>query len=185
MNKRSRILVIAMSLAAVLALSIGGVAMADGTDDTPITPTDNITCDGTGRGIGIGLGGAAICTDEVQALLGLTTEEIQDLRHQGQSLVEIAATQNVTEEQLIATIIAARQAWVEARVTDGTLTQEKADFMLQKMEQNIVKAINRTTNGKPEWAGQNGHNGNGQLKKQACTENGAGQGKMNRGRGNR
>jgi hypothetical protein len=183
MGKKTRILVIAMSLAAVLALSIGGVAMAAGPDDAPVT--DNITCDGTGRGIGIGLGGAAICTDEVQALLGLTTGEIQDLRQQGQSLVEIAATQNVTGEQLVNAIITARQAWVEARVADGTLTQERAAIMLQNMEQNITKAINRTTTGKPEWAGQNGNNGNGQLKKQACTENGAAQGKMNRGRGNR
>jgi hypothetical protein len=187
MSKKTRILVIAMSLAAILTLTIGGIAMASG-------PNSNATCDGTGQGNGIGLGGTSICTDNVSSLLGLTTEEIQDMRQDGMSLVQIAATQNVTEEQLTNTIIAARQAWVEARVADGTLTQERATFMLQNMEQNIVKAINRTTTGKPEWAGQNGNNGNGQLKQQArgnCANgygepnDGTGPGKMNKwGRGN-
>ncbi len=163
MGRKSRILVIAASLAAVLALAFGGVAMAASPNNT------NNNGVSYAYGKGAGLGGQGICSDNVCNLLGLTAEEIQDQRKEGMSLVQIAASQNVTEEQLIETIMAERQARIQERVTAGTLTQERATFMLQNMEQNVVRAINRTTVGKPEWAGTNGAGqgcGTGQMKRQ-------------------
>jgi hypothetical protein len=188
MGKKSRILVIAASLAAVLTLAIGGITMASGTASANNNGVSN------SYGQGYGLGGQGICSDNVCALLGLTPEEIQAQRQEGLSLVQIAANQNVTEEQLIEAVMGERQLWIQERVTAGTLTQERAAFMLQNMEQNVVRAINRTTVGKPEWAGNNGGSqgaGNGQMKKQGqsaagtgnngiCTGTGTGTGSMNK-----
>jgi hypothetical protein len=189
MGKKSRILVIAVSLAAVLTLGIGGMTMASGT-----ASADDGNSVSNSYGQGYGLGGQGICSDNVCTLLGMTPEEIQAQRQEGLSLVQIAATQNVAEEQLIETVMAERQLRIQERVTTGTLPQERAAFMLQNMEQNVVRAINRTTVGKPEWAGNNGSNqgaGNGQMKKQGqsaagtcsngtCIGTGTGTGSMNK-----
>jgi hypothetical protein len=85
-------------------------------------------------------------------LLGLTQAEIQSQRHEGKSLMQIAADAGVDEQQLVTTITAARRATIQERLAAGTLTQEQANSLLQRMEQNVVRAINRTTTGQPEWA---------------------------------
>ncbi len=160
MGKRAKILVIAASIAAVLALSVVGVAAAA----SPNNPNGNSPQNGQQAGFGQG-----VCSEAVRNLLGMTTEQIQALRHEGKSLVQIAATKGITEQQLINAIMAERQANIQARVTAGTLTQNQAKVMLEQMQQNVVRAINRTTIGKPEWAGTNGTGQgtcNGQLRNQ-------------------
>jgi hypothetical protein len=160
MGKRAKILVIAASIAAVLALSVVGVAAAA----SPNNPNDNVPQYGQQAGFGQG-----ICSEAVRNLLGMTTDQIQALRNEGKSLVQIAATKGITEQQLINAITAERQADIQAKVVAGTLTQERANIMLQQMQQNVVRAINRTTVGKPEWAGANGIGQgacNGQLRNQ-------------------
>lgn len=142
MKKRFKILALAVSIAAVLVLSVGAVALAAGPGG------------GAGKGACVGTGGGqAVCSDAVTKLLNMTAEEVQALRQQGQSLVQIAATKGVTEAQLVAAIMAEKTAEVQTRVTAGTLTQAQADLMLQQMEQNTIRAVNRTTVGRPEWAG--------------------------------
>lgn len=150
MGRKVKMLIIAASLAAVLALGFGGIAMA--------ASPNNVNNNGVSHsyGQGAGLGGQGICSDNVCTLLGLTAGEIQAQRQEGMSLVQIATAKGVTEEQLIKAVMTERQARIQERVTAGTLTQERATFMQQNMEQNVVRAINRTTVGKPEWAGTNG-----------------------------
>ncbi len=172
MGKRVKVMVIAASIATVLALSIVGVAAASPNDNAPQY----------GQQVGFGQG---VCSEAVRNLLGMTTEQIQTLRHEGKSLVQIAATKGITEQQLINAIMADRQANIQARVTAGTLTQERANVMLQQMQQNVVRAINRTTIGKPEWAGANGAGQgtcNGQIQNQQGG-NGAGNGQPGLGTG--
>ncbi|MFA5309829.1 MAG: hypothetical protein WC370_10160 [Dehalococcoidales bacterium] len=161
MGKKTRILVIAASLAAVLTLAIGGVAMAAGPNGT--------ANNGAACICGLGDSGSGDCAycDNVCTLLGLTSEQIQLQRQEGKSLVQIAAAQNVTEAQLVGTIMTEKRAEVQAQVAAGTLTQEKAELMLQTMEQNVIRAVNRTTTGQPERAGNNGARlmtGGGQVK---------------------
>ncbi len=176
MGKRAKILVIAASIAAVLALSVVGVAAAA----SPNNPNDNAPQYGQQAGFGQG-----ICSEAVRNLLGMTTDQIQGLRHEGKSLVQIAATKGITEQQLINAIMAERQANIQARVTAGTLTQERANVMLEQMQQNVIRAINRTTIGKPEWAGANGAGRgtcNGQIRNQQGS-NSAGNGEPGLGTG--
>ncbi|MFA5307884.1 MAG: hypothetical protein WC370_00165 [Dehalococcoidales bacterium] len=180
MGRKARILVIAASLVAVLTLATTGVAMAAGPNSTNDKGVSN------SYGQGYGLGGQGICSDNVTSLLGLTAEEIQAQRQEGLSLVQIAAAQGITEEQLIDAVMAERQARIQERVTTGTLTQERATFMLQNMEQNVVRAINRTTVGKPEWAGGNGGGqgaGNCQMTKQEQANRGNSYGEPGLGTG--
>ncbi len=113
-------------------------------------------------------------SDTVADLLGLSQDEIQALRLEGQSLVEIAAAQGVSEADLVAAIMADKTEALQARVAEGTVTQEQADLMLQQMEQRTIQAVNRTTTGPAEWRGSGNGAGYGQ-----CGE-GAGPGMMNR-----
>ena len=53
--------------------------------------------------------------------------------------------------------MAEREAGIQASLSAGTSTRERADVMLQNMEQNIVRAVNRTTIGQPAWAGAGGN----------------------------
>jgi len=171
MGKKTKRLIIALSVAAILALSIGTMAAAASPNGA------------NGSGICCGqevcLGGQSLCLDTASQLLGLTKEEIQAQRQEGKSLVQIAAASGVTEQQLVEAIMTAKQAEIQARITAGTLTQEQASLVLQQMEQNTVRAVNRTTIGQPEWAA-NGNAGNygqgaglGQMKKWGQNTNGA------------
>ena len=82
MLKRTKLLIATVSLAAVLALSVGGIAAASIVDNTNYG--DNVCRQGTGFG-------QEVCTEAVSKLLGMTIEQIQEQRHSGYSLVQIAA----------------------------------------------------------------------------------------------
>ena len=43
-------------------------------------------------------------------------------------------------------------AAVEAKVANGTLTQDQADLMIQNMTERTEQAVNRTTVGPAEWS---------------------------------
>lgn len=133
-------------VAGLLVLVFAGAALAAG----PVKPADTQNVCGPGWG----WGGTNL--EVVSKLLGLTTEQIGTLRQQGKSLVQIAATKNVTEDKLVNAILAARKELIQQRVTAGYLTQEQANLMLKNMEQNIRQSINRTTYGPPSgrpWGG--------------------------------
>lgn len=176
MGKRVKLLIISASIAAVLVLSFGSIAAAAGPNNT--------NGNGVRYGQGAGYSGQGICSEAVCNLLGLTEEQIQAQRLEGKSLVQIAAANGVSEQQLIEAIMSTRQAEIQTRVTAGTLTQEQANLMLQQMEQNIVRAINRTTTGQPEWAGAGGNwRGNGQLRTAAQDTGETGYGESGLGTG--
>ena len=170
MGKRIKWLVIALSVVTVMAIGIGATVASAATP----TPTPNAQA-GCGAGGGFRFGGAVV-DEVVTKLLGMTEDQIHELRQQGKSLVQIAATKNVTEKQLVGAIIAYKTAQVQSRVTAGTLTQDQANLMIQRMEQNTTQAVNRTS------IGPMGGQGMGYGQRGAGTGNGTctGQGKMNR-----
>jgi hypothetical protein len=99
--------------------------------------------------------------DVVSKLLGFTPEQVQVQRQAGKSLVQIAATKNVTEESLINAIMAQKQMTLKNMVTAGAITQIQADQRLVQIRERVKLAINRTTIGPPEWSGANGQGQNG------------------------
>jgi hypothetical protein len=96
-------------------------------------------------------GEGAVCSETVSELLGLTPEELCDLRQEGKSLAEIAAEQNVNVDELVEAIIAEKIEAVQARVDEGAITQEQANLMIQQMTERTELAVNRTTTGPAEW----------------------------------
>jgi len=131
----------------ILIISTASVAFAAEPQDA------NIRSQGCTGPVGTGWG---VCGDEVTGLLGLTPEQICEQRQDGKSLAQIAESQGVSEEALVDAILTCRQDSLQQMVESGRLTQEQANLRLEVMEQNIVKAINRTAIGPPtdpEWRG--------------------------------
>ena len=117
-------LILTAVLVGGLALLLASTALAAGPVTPPAqgfgpgmgihTPGTGMTTSGTtmGRGGMMGRGAPAWAgqPDEVATLLGMTAEEIQADRLAGKSLAQIAASKNISEDALISTILAAKQA---------------------------------------------------------------------------
>ena len=69
------------------------------------------------------------------AKLGLTEEEIEDKLAAGETMWSIAQAQGMTDEEISALMLTARDEALKAAVDAGTLTQEQADWMSQRMQQ--------------------------------------------------
>jgi hypothetical protein len=141
MSRKAKVVLLAVGIAVLATLAIGTAVFARAPQNDA-----GVNCVNGGAGLGRGWQGE-VSNTAVSDLLGMTSDEICDLRQDGASLVEIAASKNVTEEQLVAAIKTARTAEIQSRVAAGTLTQEQANIMLQNMEQNIVQAVNRESVG--------------------------------------
>jgi hypothetical protein len=63
--------------------------------------------------------------------LDLTLEDLESKLGEGQSLLEVANEQGVTEDALPAVMEEARTEALRAAVADGVLTQEQADWIAQ------------------------------------------------------
>ncbi len=78
-------------------------------------------------------------------VLGLTTEELQAEFEAGKRLPDLLEELGIEEADLQAAFQAARVARIEQAVSDGELTQEQADEMLERMEQAAQVAEARQT----------------------------------------
>ncbi len=139
-----------------------GVAYAD--DSTPPTRTfDGRGGPHEGRGLG---------TAELEAaaeVLGMTTDELSTALQSGKTLEEIATEQGVDFADVQAAIQAVHReemrAQIEQAVADGTMTQDKADWLLEGLDKGYL-------DGGPGFGlgfghggrgGPGGPNGNGQA----------------------
>jgi hypothetical protein len=138
---KAKILSIAFAAVLVLTLAVGGTVLADEGDTT--TPP---VCDEQSARVG-GLQGGFIgsCTADIAELLELTTEEIRDLRMEGQSLADIAAAQGVSEAELVAVITSGVTENLNEKVAEGVITQERADAMLTSLTERVETMITATT----------------------------------------
>jgi lambda repressor-like predicted transcriptional regulator len=127
MNKNWKIASIVVIAAALIA-GAGSLVMAQ-TQGDRVNPTG--VCAGPGAGI---FGGD---TTAVTSLLGMTLDQINTLRAQGKSLVEIAATKGVTEDSLVNAILKGQKDALQAAVTAGKISQAQADALLKNVEQGI------------------------------------------------
>jgi hypothetical protein len=119
MKRFTKVGLIALAVAGILALTIGGASLAASPNGTTATPNaaNNNYC-----GMNWGSSGqASVCLTAVTKLLGLTSQEIQAERLAGKSLVQIAATKGINEDTLVNAILAAQREALQARVTAGTL----------------------------------------------------------------
>ncbi|MCH7998657.1 MAG: hypothetical protein IIA91_04130 [Chloroflexi bacterium] len=75
--------------------------------------------------------------DAAAEVLGMTQEELKDELKDGNSLAEVAEAQGMSVEDFKAALLDQVQAQLGVLVADGDFTQEQADDIFQRTEENI------------------------------------------------
>lgn len=150
MKKSKAIALVAAGLVAGLVLGSVGVSYA-------VTGTDDTSCGGPGLGVRMGqtlrdAGGRLI--DIVAELTGLTVDEVQAARAEGESIAEIAEANGSSAEEVVAGALEVRKEALDARVADGTITQEQADAAYDRMTERLNERVTTDEVGPPAWSGQ-------------------------------
>lgn len=139
MKKKILILIGAIVAVAMLfgALSVKTAYAQEGTPPTPIAGQPD---DGRGHGGGRGLGQVEL--EAAAKVLGMTTDELSTALKDGKTLTDLATAANVDVQDVQDAITAAHAEEMQTRiaqsVTDGTMTQEKADWLLEGLEKGFL-----------------------------------------------
>jgi hypothetical protein len=107
-------------------------AFAATTNDTGVAPQ--------GQGKMQGRGGSEIVTT-VAALLSIDENTLTTALAEGKTMVEIAATYGIDEDNLVSSLVASVTASFEAKVTAGTLTQDQANQQLNGLKDRLTKQV--------------------------------------------
>ena len=108
MRKRARMLTIAISALCITVMSISGTVLADDSQETGKGP-----CEGRGHSGHLSL---------ISQVLGLSSDEIKAQMEDGKSIIEIAADQGFSQEELQAALYALMAEKLQEKVADGSLT---------------------------------------------------------------
>jgi hypothetical protein len=123
-------------LAVLLLVGAVGATVAYAQDDTPPGPPFGRR----GPHRGPGLGGPGL--EAAAQALGMTTDELAAALKDGQTLEELAAAAGVDVQTVRDALQAAHEealrTRIEAGLTDGTLSQEKADWLLEGLEKGFL-----------------------------------------------
>ncbi|WP_048600562.1 hypothetical protein [Rubeoparvulum massiliense] len=161
----------------VCAIGIAGVLPVAQVSAATPEPTTTTPAIGAQLQIGKALGGIRTFMAD---LLKLDVADLQQLRIAGQSWLEIAAPYGYDEDQLMDAIVKEREAILQQKVEDGSITQEQADLCSTTMNDRVNAQLERTEVG-PAGNGQGKALGNGQRNGMG-QQNGMGQGNgMKRG----
>lgn len=133
--KNKMLLVIGGLLAALLVVGIVGATSVYAQE--PV----NMLQQGRGPGGGgRGLSDAAL--DAVAKVLGMTTDEVSSALQGGKTLQDLATEKGVAIEDVQAAIQAVRvtemREQIAQAVADGTMTQEKADWLLEGLDNGFM-----------------------------------------------
>jgi hypothetical protein len=139
MNKFLKVAGIATLIAVVGIVAVAGFALAQ--DPTP-TPGGRPGLHGgfgwMGPGFGLMGGGDWSTFDAAAQALGLTPEQLFSELHSGKTLSDVAAEKGVDLQTVQDAMAAARkdavQQAIEQAVTDGKISREQADWMLQGLD---------------------------------------------------
>ena len=126
-------------LVILLAAGAVGATAAYAQESTPQAPTEQ-SGDGPGHH---GRGGLPQAELEAAArVLGMTADELSTALKDGQTLEELATKAGVELTAVQDAMKAARETDMRERiqqaVTDGTMTQEKADWLLEGLEKRFL-----------------------------------------------
>ncbi len=83
----------------------------------------------------------------VPAVLGLSQAQVQDLRHDGLSLAQIATQQKVEVQKVIDALVARWHDRIDARVASGALTQAQATQLQTQLTTQAQTMVSKTTLG--------------------------------------
>src|SRR5512143_1172085 len=143
MNKWFKIGVVALLGLGALGALVSGVAYAQSTS-TPTTKTTTQLDKGFGRGFGRGLGSQA-ALDAAAKALGMTSDELSTQLWGGKTLADLAEEKGVNLADVKAAVEAAQKEELKARieqaVTDGTITRDNADWLLQGLDKDYLGSL--------------------------------------------
>lgn len=137
MSKVIKVLGILIVVGAVVAI---GVVAVQAQENRPKTPRESGDCEcnerGGGMGRGRGMGNFPIGEESVHErlaeALGITEEEFETAIAEGETLLSLAEKYDVDYETLRQVMLEARQEALEEAVAEGKITQEQADWMLER-----------------------------------------------------
>jgi transcriptional regulator with XRE-family HTH domain len=125
----------------LMLIGIAGATIAYAQDGTPPTPPADGQFGRHGLGDKHGFLRDAELTAAAEAL-GMTTDELSTELQNGKTLEELAEEAGVDYQVVQDAISAARaeemRQWIEQSVTDGTISQEKADWLLEGLEKGFL-----------------------------------------------
>jgi hypothetical protein len=106
---------------------------------------------------------AVVRTGTVATVLGLTQAQVQDLRHDGLSLAQIATQQKIEVQKVIDALVARWHDRIDARVASGALTSAEAAKLQTELTTQAQAMVSKTTPGGMRGAavGAGPRNGNG------------------------
>ena len=107
--------------------------------------------DGFKKGFRAGVDEQAMLED-VATYLDVSTDTLRTDLKNGQTLTQIAVTQGKTEEELITFIVSKRTDELKTALSDGKITQEQHDNMIDNLEARVKEMVERTSTGKPDFA---------------------------------
>jgi len=93
---------------------------------------------------------------EVLDELGISSDDVKAGFAEGKTLAEIAEEAGVSEEDLIAKLVAQTMEKVDAAIEAGKLTQDEADDRLAELEDRVTERVNETPGARGDRGGR-GH----------------------------
>ncbi|PKQ19430.1 MAG: hypothetical protein CVT66_10155 [Actinobacteria bacterium HGW-Actinobacteria-6] len=159
MKRGKSLALVSFGLIAGLVLGSVGFAYAAPTDTTPANP---VLASGLRMGQSIRDAGGRL-VDVVAKLTGLSVEDVQAQRADGKSAADIAQANGVDADAVVSEALAIRKAALDARVADGTITQEQADVAYAQMSDRVAERVTTDETGAPSWAGGGRGSGGGGM----------------------
>lgn len=132
MSKRFKVGIVGLLVVGALTLVMAGSALAQ--EPTPPDPSKEELGDWGLRGFGRFGGDRWAMFDAIAEAMGLTPEGLFTELHAGKSLADVAEAQGVDTEALHDAMQAARVEAIQQAAEDGTISQEWADRLLDRLE---------------------------------------------------
>ncbi len=92
--------------------------------------------------------------EAVATYLGVSVDTLKADLKNGQTLAQIAVTQDKTEDGLINFIVSKRTDELKTALSDGKITQAQHDNMKDNLEARVKEMVERTDVGKPGFGGR-------------------------------
>jgi hypothetical protein len=129
-----------VGICVIAALAFGATRIALAQDETPPTTTDSEETADFRHGMlgGRGFHGSQAGSEAVAEALGMTTDELEAALQDGKTLADLAEEKGVEIQALRDATEAAEKTarieQIEQAVTDGDLTREQADWMIEGIQ---------------------------------------------------
>jgi hypothetical protein len=169
MSKWFKLGVVALLAVGALGALVSGIAFAQGATSTPSAGTTTTTK--LDRGFGHNLGSQAALEAAAKAL-GMTVNDLKTQLWGGKTLADLAEEKGVALADVKAAVEAAQKeeqrASIEQAVTDGKITRENADWLLEGLDKGYLNSL-KYFGGMGGRGGRGGHGFGGFMDNDANT----------------